>query len=86
MDLDEIQRLVRQGDYEFSFHAQQERLEENLDITEIEAALIGTAEILEAFPSDPWGESCLVLGFAGSQPIHKSCWDGPRESRTIAKH
>ena len=45
MDLDEIQRLVRQGDYEFSFHAQQERLEENLDITEIEAALIGTAEI-----------------------------------------
>lgn len=32
MDLEEIQHLVREGRYEFSFHAQQERLEENLDI------------------------------------------------------
>jgi len=70
MDLQEIRRLVRHGNYEFSFHAQQERLEENLDITEIAAALVGTAEILEEYPSDPRGESCLVLGFAGARPIH----------------
>jgi len=70
MDLQEIQRHLRQGSYEFSLHAQQERLEENLDVTEIEAALIGTAEILEEYPNDPRGESCLVLGFAGPRPIH----------------
>jgi len=70
MDLREIQRLVRQGNYEFSLHAQQERLEENLDITEIEGALVGTAEILEEYPNDPRGESCLVLGFAGARPVH----------------
>ena len=70
MDLQEIQELVRQGNYEFSFHAQQERLEENLDITEIETAVVGTAEILEEYPSDPRGESCLLLGFAGSRPVH----------------
>ena len=70
MDLQDIQRLVRQGDYEFSFHAQQERLEDNLDITEIEAALLGSAEILEQYPDDPRGESCLVLGFAGTRPMH----------------
>ena len=70
MDLQEIQRVVHQGNYEFSFHAQQERLEENLDITEIEAALLGSAEILEQYPNDPRGESCLVLGFSGTRPIH----------------
>ena len=70
MDLQEIQRHLRQGSYEFSLHAQQERLEKNLDVTEIEAALIGTAEILEEYPNDPRGESCLVLGFTGLRPIH----------------
>jgi hypothetical protein len=70
MDLQGIQQHVRHGNYEFSLHAQQERLEENLDITEIEAALTGSAEILEEYPNDPRGESCLVLGFAGSRPVH----------------
>jgi hypothetical protein len=70
MDLQEIQQLVRQGNYEVSFHAQQERLEEDLDIIEIEAALFGAAEILEEYPNDPRGQSCLVLGLAGVRPIH----------------
>jgi Domain of unknown function (DUF4258) len=69
LDIDKIQRLVRQGQYEFSIHAQQERLEEDLDVTEIEAALM-QGEILEAYPEDPRGESCLVLGSAGAKPIH----------------
>ncbi len=41
MDLDEIRDLIRKGQYEVSFHAQQERLGENLDISEIEVAIIG---------------------------------------------
>ena len=57
MDLQEIQQLVRQNDYEFSLHRQQERLEEDLDVTDIEAALLGMAEILEQYPNDPRGES-----------------------------
>ena len=61
--------MVRQGKYEFSIHAQQERLEEDLDVTEIEAALV-QGEMLEAYPNDPRGESCLVLGFADAKPIH----------------
>jgi hypothetical protein len=61
MDLQEIQQHVRHGNYEFSSHAQQERLEENLDITEIEAAVVGTAEILEEYPNDP--RSGTVVGY-----------------------
>lgn len=70
MDLDEIQDLIRKGRYEVSLHAQQERLEENLDISEIEEAIIGFGEILEEYPTDLRGESCLLLGFAANQPIH----------------
>jgi len=70
MDLIEIRRLLRDDRYEFSFHAQQERLEENLDVEEIAEAIIGQSEILEEYPNDPRGESCLLLGFVGIQPIH----------------
>jgi len=40
MDLEEIRRLLDDGRYEFSLHAQQERLEENIDIAEIEEAVL----------------------------------------------
>lgn len=69
MDVDEIHRLARTGRYEVSIHAQQERLAEDLDIREIEEAL-GSGEILEDYPNDPRGESCLICGYAGDKPIH----------------
>ncbi len=69
MNIVEIRSLVGQGHYEFSIHAQQERLEEDLDVIEIEEALVqGT--ILEDYPDDQRGESCLVLGYASDKPIH----------------
>jgi hypothetical protein len=49
---------------------QQERLEEDLDLIQIEAAIIEHGELLEEYPDDPRGESCLVLGFVGSRPLH----------------
>jgi hypothetical protein len=69
MDIHEIRQLIRQGTYEFSMHAQQERLAEDLDVTEIEEA-ITQGEILEAYPHDPRGKSCLIAGYAGIKPIH----------------
>jgi len=69
MDLNEIQQLARRGRYEFSIHAQRERLEEDLDVAEIEQA-IAHGEILEEYPADPRGESCLMLGYVRTQPIH----------------
>ena len=69
MDIHEIRQLIRQGAYEFSMHAQQDRLAEDLDVTEIEEA-ITQGELLEAYPHDPRGKSCLILGYAGIKPIH----------------
>lgn len=69
MDIDEIRRLVRQGSYEVSIHAQRERLEDDLDVTQIEDA-IASGELLEEYSNDPRGWSCLILGFSGEKPIH----------------
>lgn len=70
MDLQQIRRLLRDGRYEVSFHAQQERLDEDLDLAQIETAIIEHGELLEDYPDDPRGESCLVLGFVGGRPVH----------------
>jgi len=50
-------------------HAQRERLEEDLHIVDIEDA-ISNGAILEDYPDDPRGPSCLLLGYAARRPIH----------------
>lgn len=70
MELGEIQALVRAGRYEVSYHAQQERLEDDLDLDQIETAIIDRGEILEQYPDDRRGESCLLLGYVGDAPVH----------------
>jgi hypothetical protein len=70
MNLEDIKRLLVEGSYEFSFHAQQQRLEENLDTKEIEDAIVHNGEILEDYPDDPRGNSCLILGFTTTRPVH----------------
>jgi len=69
MNIDEIRQLIREGKYEVSAHAQQERLEDDLDVTEIETAIMA-GEIIEEYPDDPRGSSCLVAGHAGTRPVH----------------
>ena len=69
MNIDDIRQLIREGRYEISLHAQQERLEDDLDISEIEA-VITHGEIIEAYPNDPRGPSCLVAGQAGAKSVH----------------
>jgi hypothetical protein len=69
MNSEDIRRLIGEGEYEFTFHAQQERLADNLDITQIENAIMA-GEIIEQYPDDPRGESCLVAGHTGTKPIH----------------
>ena len=65
-----IQTRVRNGQYYFSRHADQERQNDNLTVVEIEEALLkGT--ILEQYDDTGRGESCLAVGFTDSgKPIH----------------
>ena len=76
MDIEEIKSKVRTDQYVYTHHAEIERMAEDLTFAEIELALLN-GEIIEQYPDTGRGESCLVVGFAGSKPIHAVCgWRG----------
>jgi Domain of unknown function (DUF4258) len=79
-----IRRLIRAGKYEFSVHAERERQADKITTEELEKALV-SCEIIEDYPDDPRGASCLVLGFAAERPIHAVCAlkRGPEEAFLI---
>jgi hypothetical protein len=58
------------GRYRMSLHAEKERRRDRILVREpIEA--LGALELLEDYPTDPRGPSCLVLGFtATGDPVH----------------
>lgn len=73
MDINWIKEQIKEGDYEFSAHAEEERQADKLTIGEIEHAL-SEGEILENYPDDPRGPSCLVLGNCEfGVPVHVVC-------------
>lgn len=59
--LDFIRDEVEKQSYEISLHADDERIAEGLTISQLEFAL-SDCKIIEEYPDDPRGESCLVLG------------------------
>ncbi|UFP93582.1 DUF4258 domain-containing protein [Gloeobacter morelensis] len=72
MDLQQIWLKLERREYLLSSHADRARQEDNLTVKQIKQALLdGT--ILEQYPDTGRGESCLLVGFAGSTPIHAVC-------------
>ncbi len=80
MDIGKIRSLVIEGKYQYSKHAEKEREHDMIYTWELEDALKNCV-IIEDYPDDPRGASCLVLGFCGSKPLHAVCTikKGPEE-------
>lgn len=73
MDIEWIIEKLKQDEYYFSGHADMERMNDNLLISEVEEAIIG-GSVLETYPNDKRGGSCLIVGFTKSgKPIHSVC-------------
>jgi hypothetical protein len=70
--LDWMRQCIREGRYVLSRHAEQERLEEDIDVAQIEEAIL-LGKIIEDYPDDPRGHSCLVSGYADGRFIHVVC-------------
>ena len=68
---------IEQQSYEISLHADDERIADGLTISQLEFAL-SDGKIIEHYPDDPRGESCLVLGFTPERkPVHIVCGKNP---------
>lgn len=83
IDISWIKQRIEDGEYEFSSHAEDERQIEKISIIEIENAILN-GEILEDYPDDPRGPSCLILGYGEEgYPIHVVCGKTPSDSMRI---
>ena len=72
MRVEWIREIAGKNQFQLIEHAHKERQEEAIELKEIKEALM-SGEILEDYPSDPRGASCLVLGYSGEKPIHIIC-------------
>lgn len=72
MEIEEIRGKISCNEYEISFHAEKERYAEDTTLSDLETAIFN-GEILEDYPDDPRGPSCLVFGYSRNRPIHIVC-------------
>ena len=73
MDIEDIREKIQSGKYIVSFtHTDKLRLRK-IKADDIEKA-ISTGEIIEPYPDDPRGPSCLILGYTQeNKPLHIVC-------------
>ena len=77
-----IQRKVRAGRFEFSEHAVNQSIRREISMKEVRDAM-AESTIIEDYPADKYGPSCLVLGCTRSgRPLHIHC---SYPSRSIIK-
>jgi len=71
ISLDAIRDKVRRRRYEFSRHAVEQSILRDIRAIEVEEALLNRSEVVEDYPDDKRGPTCLILGFtSGGRPLH----------------
>lgn len=77
--IDEIRRKFEADEVEFTKHAAVRSLTRNIAIQEIREA-IEAGEVIEDYPDDKYGPSCLIFGRTNSaRPLHVQCSDPSRD-------
>lgn len=73
MDIESIRSKFKTNRYRISQHGEEERELDRITFKEIEEA-IENSEIIERYPDDPRGPSCLIFGLTKEKkPIHLVC-------------
>lgn len=71
--IDEIREKIAAGLFEFSKHAVDQSILRGISVQELRDAM-SAGEIIEDYPNDKYGPSCLNLGLtAGNRPLHIQC-------------
>jgi len=74
---DFIYAEIKEQSYDISIHADDERIADELTVSQVEIALLN-CKIIEQYLDDPRGESCLAVGFTPERiPIHAVCGKNP---------
>lgn len=71
--IDGIRAKVALDQFEFSQHAVDQSIVREISVNEIREA-IAVGEVIENYPEDKYGPSCLILGFTETdRPLHVQC-------------
>ena len=71
--IEQIRAKIKAGRFEFSKHAVDNSILRRISVQEVREAFANGA-IIEDYPDDKYGPSCLVLGFTqGGRPLHIQC-------------
>ena len=71
--LDALRTKIRKGQFEFSQHATSQSILRHISVQEVRESM-EKSEIIEDYPDDKYGPSCLILGFTSTQrPLHIQC-------------
>jgi hypothetical protein len=77
--IEAIRQKINKGLYEYSKHAVDQSILRNISVADVVEA-IGSGVIIEDYPDDKYGPSCLILGFtAANRPLHIQCTTDVRE-------
>lgn len=77
-----IRQKFAEDEFEFSKHAVDQAIVRKILVREVREA-IASGQVIEDYPDDKYGPSCLILGFTKSQrPLHIKC---SYPSRSIIK-
>ncbi|MCC7306621.1 MAG: DUF4258 domain-containing protein [Acidobacteria bacterium] len=80
--IDEIREKIPAGLFEFSKHAADQSILRGVSVKELRDA-IQQGEIIEDYPDDKYGPSCLIFGITDDdRPLHVQC---SYPSRTLLK-
>ncbi len=78
MLIEEIRAKVGSGNFEYTQHAADQSILRRITVDEFRQ-MMASAEIIEEYPNDKYGPSCLLLGFTKvGRPIHVQCSDPSR--------
>ncbi len=71
--VDAILTKIEKGQFEFSQHATEQSITRRISLLEFREA-VSQSEVIEDYPDDKYGPSCLLLGFTSSRrPLHIQC-------------
>lgn len=71
--IEQIRAKIRARQFELSKHAVDQSILRRVSVQELREA-IANGEIIEDYPDDKYGPSCLILGFTrAGRPLHVQC-------------
>jgi Domain of unknown function (DUF4258) len=71
--IDDIRAKIVGGQFEFCQHAVDQSIVRHISVQELREA-IAVGEVIEDYPTDKYGPSCLVFGVTlAGRPLHIHC-------------